>query len=473
MMPFIVSRGAAVAAIVAAAALLAGCERPPVDSVQRGYRGVGMQQVYNPRTVAAQMPLNTLPADTPMASAEGPRASAIFKNVQVVGDTSVGEFTRLMVSITAWVSPDQGCAYCHKAGEDFSSDGLYTKVVARRMLQMTRHVNTDWKTHVAETGVTCYTCHRGKNVPENIWFAPAVDTHAAGMIGSRAGQNSPSSAVALASLPYDPFTPFLDQANQIRVVGKTALPTGNRQSVKQTEYTYGLMMHMSQSLGVNCTYCHNTRAFAQWDSSTPQRTTAWYGIRMARELNTGYLDPLAGVFPANRLGPTGDVPKLNCATCHQGAYKPMYGAGMLATHPELAGLRASVVPEAAATLPNGAAPAGSASSTSVSVAVPDAVLFFAVGSPVLSGEASNSLEPLIAALKANAGSTLTVSGYHSASGTLAQNQALAKLRAFAVRDAIKAAGIAESRVVLVKPQLAEANLAGEDPQSRRVEVALK
>ncbi len=463
MMPFIVSRGAAVAAIVAAAALLAGCERPPVDSVQRGYRGVGMQQVYNPRTVAAQMPLNALPADTPMASAEGPRASAIFKNVQVVGDTSVGEFTRLMVSITAWVSPDQGCAYCHKAGEDFSSDGLYTKVVARRMLQMTRHVNTDWKTHVAETGVTCYTCHRGKNVPENIWFAPAVDTHAAGMIGSRAGQNSPSSAVALASLPYDPFTPFLDQANQIRVVGKTALPTGNRQSVKQTEYTYGLMMHMSQSLGVNCTYCHNTRSFAQWDASTPQRSTAWYGIRMTRDLNTAYLDPLGGVYPANRLGPTGDAPKLNCTTCHQGAYKPLYGASMLTTHPELAGVRASVVAPADAV---SAAPAAVSSAN-------DAMLLFAVGSSSLSGDAVKGLEPLISALKANPLAKITVSGYHSASGDLAQNQALAKQRAFEVRDAIKAAGIAEDRVVLEKPKSAEANLAGEDPKARRVELAVK
>ena len=463
MMPFIVSRGAAVAAIVAAAALLAGCERPPVDSVQRGYRGVGMQQVYNPRTVAAQMPLNALPADTPMASAEGPRASAIFKNVQVVGDTSVGEFTRLMVSITAWVSPDQGCAYCHKAGEDFSSDGLYTKVVARRMLQMTRHVNTDWKTHVAETGVTCYTCHRGKNVPENIWFAPAVDTHAAGMIGSRAGQNSPSSAVALASLPYDPFTPFLDQANQIRVVGKTALPTGNRQSVKQTEYTYGLMMHMSQSLGVNCTYCHNTRSFAQWDASTPQRSTAWYGIRMTRDLNTAYLDPLGGVYPANRLGPTGDAPKLNCTTCHQGAYKPLYGASMLTTHPELAGVRASVV-----------APADAASAAPAAVSsANDAMLLFAVGSSSLSGDAVKGLEPLISALKANPLAKITVLGYHSASGDLAQNQALAKQRAFEVRDAIKAAGIAEDHVVLEKPKSADANLAGEDPKARRVELAVK
>ena len=50
---------------------------------------------------------------------------------------------------------------------------------------------------------------------------------------------------------------------------------------------------------------------------------------MVRDLNTNYLAPLAGVFPANRLGPTGDALKVNCATCHQGVYKPLFGASML------------------------------------------------------------------------------------------------------------------------------------------------
>jgi photosynthetic reaction center cytochrome c subunit len=459
MMHTVHSRSACLA-LLGSVLLLAGCERPPVDTVQRGYRGTGMEQVYNPRIVAAQIPANAMPADTPMVPAGGPPASTVFKNVKVVGDLGVGEFTRLMVSMTAWVAPDQGCSYCHKAGEDFSADTLYTKVVARRMLEMTRHINTDWKTHVADTGVTCYTCHRGQNVPANVWFAPPADTHAAGMVGNRAGQNAPAPSVAYASLPNDPFGAYLDQSNEIRVVGTTALPTGNRQSTKQTEFTYGLMMHMSQSLGVNCTYCHNTRSFASWDASTPQRATAWYGIRMVRDLNLQYLDPLAGVFPANRLGPTGDVPKANCATCHQGAFKPMYGASLLKTHPELAGVRAAVVP-------------GDAASAPAAVSANSAVLLFAVGSPALAADAAKGLEPLVAALKADPAAKITVSGYHSASGDLAQNQELAKQRAFAVRDALKAAGIAEDRVVLQKPQSAEANLAGEDPKARRVELAVK
>ena len=98
------------------------------------------------------------------------------------------------------------------------------------------------------------------------------------------------------------------------------------------------MMHMSQALGVNCNYCHNTRAFRDWAQSPPQRTTAWYGIRMVRDLNNDYLDPLQKVLPANRLGPAlGDAPKVNCATCHNGVYKPLFGVSMAQGFPELSG----------------------------------------------------------------------------------------------------------------------------------------
>jgi photosynthetic reaction center cytochrome c subunit len=442
--------------ILTGMALLAGCERPPVEMVQHGYRGTGMDEVYNPRAVDAQLASNVLPPDTPQPPAGGPAASTVFKNLQVVGNLNVGEFTRLMASMTAWVAPQQGCTYCHKAGDDFSADSLYTKVVARRMLQMTRHINTDWKAHVAQTGVTCWTCHRGQPVPANLWYAPAPQRQAARMLGDRAGQNAPAPQVGLTSLPNDPFTPFLSVSNDIRVISTTALPAGDLKSIKQTEWTYGLMMHMSKALGVNCTYCHNTRSFAEWDGSTPQRATAWYGIRMVRDINTGYLNSLAGVFPQARLGPTGDVPKANCTTCHQGAFKPMYGASMLATHPELTGVSAVV---------------GSAGPAAATPGV--AVVFFAVGSSAMTDEGVKSLAPVIAALNANPEAKVTISGFHSAAGNLAQNQELAKQRAFSVRGAFKAAGIAADRVVLDKPQSAEANLSGEDPKSRRVEVAVR
>jgi photosynthetic reaction center cytochrome c subunit len=228
--------------------------------------------------------------------------------------------------------------------EGFEYDGIYTKVVSRRMIQMTQTTNANWKDHVADTGVTCYTCHRGKPVPEYVWTSDPGPGQPS-MIAPT-GQNIASKTVAYSSLPYDPFTPFLSQDNDIRVIGDTVLPQGNRKSIKQAEWTYGLMMHMSDSLGVNCTYCHNTRSFYSWDQSTPARTTAWYAIRHVREMNNDYVTPLGEVLPDSRKGPLGDPYKIYCATCHQGAYKPLYGAPMLKDYPSLAQPLTAAEPEA-------------------------------------------------------------------------------------------------------------------------------
>ncbi len=328
-------RMAAYAAGLSAVLLLTACERPFQDSVQHGYRGTGMVQVYNPRMLAVKTEANQAPVALPAAPGEGPKAGQTYKNVKVLGDLSVAQFNRLMASMATWVAPNEGgCVYCHNPA-NFADDEKYTKVVARRMLQMTQNINSEWKTHVADTGVTCYTCHRGQPVPTALWFKSNPQPYGSNFMGDKAGQNEPSKVVNLSSLPNDPFTPFLLEAQNIRVNGPTALPTGNRQSIKQAEWTYGLMTHMSESLGVNCTYCHNSRSFQSWENSPPQRATAWHGIRMARELNNDYMTSLTDVFPEHRKGELGDVAKINCGTCHQGAYKPLNGAPMLKDFPEL------------------------------------------------------------------------------------------------------------------------------------------
>ena len=321
-------------ALLGAVVLLAGCERPPMLSEQHGYRGTGMVQVKNPRILEEQAANNTPPFALPAAPTDGPRASQTYKNVQVLGGLSTAQFTRLMVSMTSWVAPNEGCVYCHNP-VNFAEDSKYTKVVARRMIQMTQHINSDWSQHVSTTGVTCYTCHRGNNIPQQIWFKKDASPMGADFMGDRAGQNEPAASVGLSSLPNDPFTPFLLGTQDIRVNGTTALHNENRHSIKQAEWTYGLMTHMSESLGVNCTYCHNTRSFASWQASPPQRATAWYGIRMVRDVNLQYLEPLLGTFPQTRLGETGDVAKVYCATCHQGVNKPLNGAKMVDAFPEL------------------------------------------------------------------------------------------------------------------------------------------
>ena len=51
--------------LCAALLLLSGCERPPTDAVQHGYRGTGMAQIYNPRTLEQQASLHEAPVPIP------------------------------------------------------------------------------------------------------------------------------------------------------------------------------------------------------------------------------------------------------------------------------------------------------------------------------------------------------------------------------------------------------------------------
>jgi photosynthetic reaction center cytochrome c subunit len=52
---------------------------------------------------------------------------------------------------------------------------------------------------------------------------------------------------------------------------------------------------------------------------------------------------LQTIFPVNRLGVLGDSPKVYCATCHNGVYKPLFGVSMVKEFPDLIG--ASAAPE--------------------------------------------------------------------------------------------------------------------------------
>lgn len=315
--------------------LLAGCERPPVDVEQIGYRGTGTQNPENPRIRDRDSQRHEAPEALSAAPDAGPRAGDSYENVEVLGDLSIPQFQRVMRAMTEWVAPEEGCNYCHEDG-NFASEDVYTKVVARRMLEMTRHLNANWEPHVGDVGVTCYTCHRGQNVPEEQWFYEPGEDRFPGA-GNRQAQNMPSDKTGLASLPRNAFDAYLEGDREIRVQEDSALPTGHEASIQQTEMTFSLMMHMSRSLGASCQVCHNSRAFGDWDQSPPQRETAWHGIRMVRDINNDFLNPLTSVFPDNRLGPQGDVGKVNCATCHQGIQRPLYGVNMVDDYPSLIG----------------------------------------------------------------------------------------------------------------------------------------
>ena len=118
-----------------------------------------------------------------------------------------------------------------------------------------------------------------------------------------------------------------------------------------------------------------------------------------------------------------------------------------------------------------AAPAAAASATDeAAVKVENGVVqfFFATGKKDVAQGGTEALADVIAGVKA--GKKAVITGYTDATGNAAANEALAKDRAFAVRDLLLSAGLTEDQVTLQKPA---DNNAGAGDQARRVDVALQ
>ncbi|EJL88417.1 outer membrane protein/peptidoglycan-associated lipoprotein [Polaromonas sp. CF318] len=136
---------------------------------------------------------------------------------------------------------------------------------------------------------------------------------------------------------------------------------------------------------------------------------------------------------------------------------------------------AASTPPPAAILPDvsqaiQASQASQAAADAASVKVEQGVVrfYFASGQAELAAGAVDAMTDLVKAAKG--GRMLVISGFHDATGDAAKNAALARQRAVAVRDALKAAGVPERQIELKKPeQLA----GGSDAEARRVEISLQ
>jgi outer membrane protein OmpA-like peptidoglycan-associated protein len=97
-------------------------------------------------------------------------------------------------------------------------------------------------------------------------------------------------------------------------------------------------------------------------------------------------------------------------------------------------------------------------------------LYFATGVATLGADSAEAIKALAAAVQAAAPRGAVLSGFHDASGDPAKNAELAKERAKAVREALKAAGVPAERIALRKPQSTTGD--GTNQEARRVEVRL-
>ncbi|WP_422842721.1 OmpA family protein [Acidovorax sp. M2(2025)] len=96
------------------------------------------------------------------------------------------------------------------------------------------------------------------------------------------------------------------------------------------------------------------------------------------------------------------------------------------------------------------------------------MFFFATAKADLAAGANEALADVVKGVAD--GKKAIVSGFHDATGDAAQNAELAKQRALAVHDALKALGVAEEQIELKKPEVTAAT--GTNEQARRVEVVL-
>ena len=151
-----------------------------------------------------------------------------------------------------------------------------------------------------------------------------------------------------------------------------------------------------------------------------------------------------------------------------GIHKARGGAGAKAAAPAAAVQAAPAAPAADAAA---AAPAAAPVGDDASVVVDNGVVkfYFASGKADLASGAVEALGDAVAAAKA--GKKLVISGFHDTTGDPAKNAELAKQRAFAVRDALKGAGVDEASLELKKPEETAAGV-GSNAEARRVEVMI-
>jgi K(+)-stimulated pyrophosphate-energized sodium pump len=97
-------------------------------------------------------------------------------------------------------------------------------------------------------------------------------------------------------------------------------------------------------------------------------------------------------------------------------------------------------------------------------------IYFEIGEQDLPTDAPAQLAALAEAVRADPDKMIDISGYTDATGDSARNEELAKERAKAVREALKAAGVPEERINMNKPAVITGS--GTEAQARRVEVRL-
>ena len=180
------------------------------------------------------------------------------------------------------------------------------------MLQMTQHINADWKTPRRRHRRHLLHLPPRQPVPANIWFERRRTPRSRRRCSAtRPARTRPTPSVGYASLPYDPFTTFPRRHDEHpRRRRRPRCRAGNRR-VDQADR--GDLRPDDAHVEVARRQLHLLPQHAlvrrlglEHAAARDRLVRHPHGARPQRRL---YLDSLTGVFPPNRLGPHGDVPR--------------------------------------------------------------------------------------------------------------------------------------------------------------------
>jgi len=113
--------------------------------------------------------------------------------------------------------------------------------------------------------------------------------------------------------------------------------------------------------------------------------------------------------------------------------------------------------------PKAAAPAPATAGFPVKV-------YFETGSAAIGADGNANLAAIAEAIKKD-NLKVGITGYTDKTGDVAKNEELAKRRALTVRDALKAAGVAEASMEMRPPMFVEVGAGGSDAEARRVDIS--
>jgi photosynthetic reaction center cytochrome c subunit len=206
-------------------------------------------------------------------------------NVQVLVGMNTSQIWQYM---TQYVSPalGVGCQYCHNIN-NFASEEYPQKASARAMLRLVNDVNSEFIVNLPNwqgNYVQCATCHNGQAVgmeafgdqfaksvpPINVVVDP-LDAQGRPILDPAQKPEPVRDPLLLKEAilyyvsnyqvwkPYDPADPESGR-------GSLALTYETGRTQDQVTVNQNVMNYMSWSLGVGCTYCHNSRNFVAYET---------------------------------------------------------------------------------------------------------------------------------------------------------------------------------------------------------------